>query len=93
MTIVTGIAIYFVLWWVCLFTVLPWGIKGQHEEGNVVKGSEPGAPIAPRLKHKVIQTSVVAAIVWFIIFVVVKYHLITLDDIPFLPNFVPEGYR
>ena len=93
MPIVTGIAIYFVLWWVCLFTVLPWGVKGQHETGDVVKGSEPGAPVEPMLRRKVIQTSRIAACVWAIIFVIVQFDLLTLDDIPFLPNFVPEEYR
>ena len=54
MPIVTAIAIYFVIWWLSLFMVLPWGIRGQHEGEDVVKGTDQGAPIAPRMKRKII---------------------------------------
>ncbi len=52
MPFVTGIALYFVLWWLLLFVVLPWGVKGQHEDGGVIKGTEPGAPSQNRMLRK-----------------------------------------
>lgn len=57
------IAIYFVVWWVMLFAVLPFGVKSQAEAGEVTPGTEPGAPVAPRLWAKAAATSVVAAFV------------------------------
>ena len=42
--IVTGIAVYFILWWLVLYAVLPWGVKSQLENNDVFKGSERGAP-------------------------------------------------
>jgi hypothetical protein len=42
-----GIALYFVIWWTVLFAVLPFGVRSQAEAGDVVSGSEPGAPAAP----------------------------------------------
>lgn len=90
MPIVTAVAIYFVVWWLMLFTVLPWGIRGQHEDGNVVNGTEPGAPTKAMIKKKFIQTSVVAGIVWFIIMIILKFNLISIADIPFFPDFIPE---
>jgi len=87
MPLVTGIAVYFVLWWLIIFIVLPWGVKGQHEEGKIVRGSEPGAPTKARMKRKAIQTTILTAIVWVIIFVIVKYKLIDIDNIPFIPDF------
>jgi predicted secreted protein len=90
MPLVTAIAIYFVLWWLCLFLVLPWGVRGQHEDGDVVRGSEPGAPIKSRMKRKALQTTVLAGIVWLVIVVVVQFHLLSLDSIPFIPDFVPD---
>ena len=89
----TGIAIYFVLWWLLLFTVLPWGIRGQHEDNSTIAGTEPGAPKFPHLKKKVIQTSVLTAIVCAVIFVIYYFKLISLEDIGIIPNFVPEGSR
>lgn len=89
MPVVTAIAIYFILWWLFLFTVLPFGIRGQHESGDVVEGSEPGAPENPFLLTKVIQTSIVAGIVWLVILGIIHFNLISINDIPFLPDFTP----
>lgn len=57
------IAVYFVVWWIVLFAVLPWGMKTQDEEGEVVLGTTPSAPSNPRLVRKAVITSIVAAIV------------------------------
>ena len=56
------VAIYFVSWWICLFVTLPFGVRSQREMGEVVRGSEPGAPVLHRLAPKLLATSVLAAI-------------------------------
>ena len=58
-----GIALYFVIWWTVLFAVLPFGVRSQAEAGDVVSGSEPGAPAAPALREKAIWTTFLAAVV------------------------------
>ena len=68
------IAIYFVAWWVVLFAVLPWGVRTQQEEGDVVMGTTHSAPARPRLVLKAIATSIVAAIVTFLIWLLVDYY-------------------
>jgi len=41
----TAAAIYFVIWWLVLFTVLPFGVRNAAETGEVVEaGNDPGAP-------------------------------------------------
>jgi len=35
MKVGTFIAIYFIIWWVVLFAVLPWGVRSQEESGEV----------------------------------------------------------
>ena len=89
--IVTGIATYFLLWWLCIFLVLPFGIKGQHEDGEVSEGTEPGAPILPRLKRKFIVTSFLAAAIWLIGFLLLHFRIITLETFSFLPDYTPTG--
>lgn len=59
----TYIAFYFIIWWACLFVVLPFGVRGQHEDGDVTDGTEPGAPIRPYLWWKIAATTVLAGIV------------------------------
>ena len=83
MSVFTGIAIYVLLWWVCLFAVLPLGVKGQAEDGEIVKGSEPGAPVKADMKRKAIITSIIAAVFWVIIFVIVQFELIDIPGNPY----------
>ena len=81
MSLPTSIAIYFIIWWVVLFAVLPWGVRSQDEDGTIVPGSDPGAPAIPRLRRKLVWTTIVAAIVFALWYVVYTYRLIALDDL------------
>jgi predicted secreted protein len=56
------IAIYFVVWWTILFAILPFGMRTQEEEGEVVLGSVASAPARPRLIRTIIATSIVAGV-------------------------------
>jgi predicted secreted protein len=64
MNIVGALALYFVIWWITLFAVLPFGIRSQHETGDVTAGTEPGAPVLPGLLKKAAITSVIAAVIF-----------------------------
>jgi predicted secreted protein len=80
-SIFTALAVYFVIWWIVLFAVLPWGVRSQHEAGEMTPGTDPGAPVMTNLKLKLVWTTIVAAIVfaaWFVVFV---NRLITLDQL------------
>ena len=81
MSIATAIAIYFIIWWTVLFAVLPWGIRSQEESGAVIKGTDPGAPAIPRLGRKLIWTSIVAALIFAIWYVVYAYRLVAIEDL------------
>ncbi|KAA2243991.1 DUF1467 family protein [Salinarimonas soli] len=58
-----GTALYFVIWWTLLFVTLPIGVRSQQESGEVVHGSEPGAPSAPNLRLKAIWTTIISGAV------------------------------
>jgi len=81
MSLPTSIAIYFIIWWVVLFAVLPWGVRSQQEHGTIAPGSDPGAPVRPALKHKLAWTTIIAGIVFALWYVVYSYRLIALDDL------------
>ncbi len=57
------LAIYFVVWWTILFAVLPFGLRTQQEEGEVVLGTAASAPVRPRLVRVAVITSIVAAVI------------------------------
>jgi predicted secreted protein len=63
LTVGGGIALYFVIWWILLFAVLPFGVRSQIESGEVAAGTEPGAPSMPALREKAILTTLVADVV------------------------------
>jgi len=63
-TISTGFAIYFVVWWVTLFVTLPFGVRSQHEDGDAVPGTDPGAPVASLMGRKLIWTTLLSALIY-----------------------------
>jgi predicted secreted protein len=83
MSLVSIIAIYFVLWWIVLFAVLPFGVRSSAEAGiDVVDGQDAGAPVAPLLKKKAIATTVVSAIIFAVFYWLVTAGYLNLDDLP-----------
>ena len=81
MTKTTILAIYFLIWWLTLFAVLPWGVRSQAEGGEVAPGTDPGAPAIPNLRRKLIWTTVVSAVVFAVCYVVYVERLVTLDGL------------
>ena len=77
MSWVTGLAIYFIVWWVVLFTVLPWGVRPPD---NPEPGTASSAPENPRLWLKAGITTAIAGLVWLAIYALVEADLISLRD-------------
>jgi predicted secreted protein len=83
MDLVMAIAIYIFIWWIVLFAVLPFGVRTQQEEGSVVPGTPESAPAKPRLVRIFLINTVVATIVFAIVYVVIAFGLITPDMVPY----------
>ncbi len=81
MSTTTAVAIYFIIWWTVLFAVLPWGVRSQHESGEMPPGTDPGAPVLPKLLMKAGWTTVISAIVFGLFLAVYINRWITLDDL------------
>jgi len=79
MAISTAIAIYFLVWWIVLFAVLPWGVRNQEESGDIVPGTDPGAPAVHTVWRKLLWTTIVASIVFGILAAIYKLGLIPFD--------------
>ena len=80
-TLSTAFAIYFVIWWITLFLTLPFGVRSQHEDGEMAAGTDPGAPVIPRLGRKLRLTTVVAALIFAACYVIYVNHLATLEGL------------
>src|SRR5438552_9657550 len=81
MSLATSVAVYFIIWWVVLFAVLPWGVRSQHEQGEIAPGTDPGAPVLPRLTHKLLWTTIVAGAVFGCADLLYRYRVIRLDTL------------
>ncbi len=81
MPVATALAIFFLIWWVVLFAVLPWGIKSQHEGDDIAAGTDPGAPSKARIGVKLLWTTLVAMAIYALCYVVYAEHLLTIDGL------------
>lgn len=66
MSVPLSIAVYFTMWWIVLFAILPFGVKAPHEAGSadLPPGADPGAPVAPMLARKALWTTLVSALLF-----------------------------
>jgi len=81
MTLVGGLVVFSVMWFVVLFTVLPWGVRTQQEEGDVEPGTVESAPANPAIWKKLIATTIVTGLLFAIFYTVVEMELIDLRAI------------
>jgi len=66
---VTGIVVYVLVWWITLFAVLPlWVTPSEPDD----PGHAAGAPQRPRLLLKMAITTVVSALIWLAIYLLVR---------------------
>jgi predicted secreted protein len=77
----TVLAIYFIVWWLVFFTVLPFGIRSQEEHADVALGTDPGAPMVHGLKTKLLWTTAVSAVVFAIFYWAFVTKLVAFDDV------------
>lgn len=82
MGVFTGIAIFFTIWWTVLFTVLPWGVQSHADAGvEVPGGGERGSPVDPKLKQKFLITTAISAVLFAILWTVLRLGLISLPPL------------
>jgi predicted secreted protein len=88
-SVTAAIGIYFVIWWIVLFAVLPWGVKSQHEGKAFERGTDPGAPERPLLLYKAIATTLISGLLFVIVYLLWSYSIVAFDRIP-LPFTLPS---
>jgi predicted secreted protein len=74
----TGLAIYFVLWWLVLFAVLPFGTRPVADPDSQTGWR--GAPAQPRVARKMLVTTIVTAILWGLLYLAITNDLLNFRD-------------
>jgi predicted secreted protein len=68
-----GTALFFILWWLCFFLVLPIGVRNIGEAGvGETRGHDAGAPEKPNLGRKALWATAGAALVWAVVVLVLN---------------------
>ncbi|MDM9619700.1 hypothetical protein A6U87_16815 [Rhizobium sp. AC44/96] len=68
-TFLQGFAVYFIVWWLTLFAVLPIGLRTQAEDNDIVLGTVHSAPTRFRPLFVFSMTTIVSAVIyaaWYI---------------------------
>ena len=86
---ISAAAVYFIIWWITLFAVLPLGLKTQAEAGEIIPGTHASAPAKPRIAlvagvTTIIATLVFAAFYWFAVTKGLRFD----DMVQYLPDFM-----
>ena len=88
MTLAFAAAIYFIIWWIVLFAMLPIGVRTSEEAGEKASpGTAESAPHMPNLLPKMVATTVLSTIIFAALYAIIVHHVITLDDIPIFPRY------
>ena len=75
---ISGIVVFFMIWWTALFMILPWGVRQQ--SGGVGQGIK-GAPENPMMKQKFLATTLLSIVLWLIVFVLIEIDIISFRNL------------
>ncbi len=78
-----ALAVYFIVWWVTLFAILPLRLGPQPPENERDPMADAaGAPYAPHVGRKFIVTTLVSALIFAVIYAVFAFKLIIISYTP-----------
>ena len=80
MSLISAVAIFFIIWWLVLFVVLPFGVRSQQEAGDITLGTDHGAPERPQLARKFAVTTAIAAIIFAAVYIAFGVYMFSLED-------------
>ena len=81
MGITSAIVLFAVIWFLVLFITLPIRLRTQGDEGEVVPGTQAGAPVNFNVKRTMWIVTGIAAVQWAVIAGVIVFGGITVHDI------------
>ena len=76
----------FIIWWLVLFAILPFGLKTQDEDEDVTLGTVASAPRGPHVLRAMLRTTIVSALMLAVFYGVDQGARSTLRRYPELPS-------
>jgi predicted secreted protein len=62
------VAVFIVIWWLTFVAVLPIGARSQSDAGDIAGGTDPGAPVAPRMVMRALIATGLAIVFTLLLF-------------------------
>jgi predicted secreted protein len=88
MGLALGLALFFMVWWLTLFAVLPFRVRTQAEAGEVVPGTPESAPAGFPMRTIFLINTVVASIVFGFVWLAMERNWLgtqmPVEDVPVL---------
>ncbi len=77
----SAIVLYAVVWFMVMFIVLPIRRRTQGDEGEIVPGTQPGAPANFNARKTMLLVSLIALVVWGIIVAIILSGVISIREL------------
>ncbi|MAU87590.1 MAG: DUF1467 family protein [Alphaproteobacteria bacterium] len=81
MSTFTIFGIFFIMWWIVFFIVLPLNITTHMDKGINIKGIHGSVPINPKLVYKLIVTTIVTFIILLSLVLLFYFDILTMNKI------------
>lgn len=89
MSITSAIVLFAVIWFMVFLMAIPVRLKTQGDVGEIVPGTQAGAPHQHDLKKKAWITTGVSAVIWLILFWIITTGQITVRDFDWMNRLPP----
>lgn len=90
---VSALVLFAVIWFLVLFVVLPLRLETQGDRGEIVPGTQAGAPANLNMWRKARLTTIIAAVIWAIVAAIIWSEVITVRDLDFFNRMRPPSER
>jgi predicted secreted protein len=90
MAITSAIVLFAVIWFMVLFVVLPLRLKTQGDVGEIVPGTQAGAPANLDMRRKLRLTTLVALPLWALAVAAILSGIIEVRDFDWMGRLPPE---
>ncbi len=81
MGITSALVLYAVIWFLVMFIALPIRLRTQGDDGEVVPGTQPGAPVNFNVRRTMLIVTGIAFVLWAVIASVILFGGITIRDL------------
>ena len=77
----TYVAVFIIIWWLVLFTVLPVGVRTVYDTNQPLQpGHASSAPVRPRILLKFLATTAIAAVIFAVYWLFQHYDIFGVDE-------------